>query len=76
MLDCLKCWYGVYYPYCPCKEDEERQSGETDKEEAQEMDSELFWGKVGDKVQSHFLYHTTLTKEQFKEICKEARHED
>ncbi len=37
------------------------------------MDSELFWGKVGDKVQSHFLYHTTLTKEQFKEICKEAR---
>ena len=39
MLDCLKCWYGVYYPYCPCKEDEERQSGATDKEEVQGMDN-------------------------------------
>lgn len=27
MTDCLKCWWGVYFPYCPCKEDEEHNIG-------------------------------------------------
>lgn len=39
------------------------------------MDAELFWLMVGDRVQTWFLYHSTLTKEQFKEICNKIRSE-
>jgi len=39
------------------------------------MDTGMFWGLVGDRVQTWFLYHTILTKEQFKEICKKVRKE-
>ena len=34
------------------------------------MDTEEFWCLVGDRVQTHFLYHTSLTKDQFKKIKK------
>lgn len=40
------------------------------------MDTETFWGLVGDRVQCHFLYETILTKEQFKELCKKVRKEN
>jgi len=39
------------------------------------MDTELFWSIVGDRVQSWFLYHIVLTKEQFIDICKKVREE-
>lgn len=33
---------------------------------------ELMWMIIGNKVQSHFLYDSTLTKERFEEIKKEV----
>ena len=64
MVDCLKCWWGVYYPYCPCKEDEERQSGATDKEEAQGMKNlhfctpELLKVIKNTKIKEFYTYRT------------------
>ena len=36
------------------------------------MDTELFWNLVGDRVQTWFLYHSILTKEQFNKIKEEV----
>ena len=32
------------------------------------VESELFWCIVGDRVQTHFLYKTVLSKEEFQNI--------
>lgn len=40
-----------------------------------ESKTELFWCMVGDYVQTHFLYHTILTKEQFENLTKKVHDE-
>lgn len=40
------------------------------------MDSEEFWFRVGDAVNTHFLYNTILTKDIYNSILKNIRTEE